>query len=685
VISSLVAALSVVTGLLAYATPTAAARIESGSQGNANANQPLPPTVVTEVSRTTISAGNTLTDTAQLTGQRGTVTGTAQFQLCSDTTTGCPQGTGTNIGSPITLVNGSATSPEFGADLAPGNYCVGLLYVNDGRSFYSNTYAGGTGGIIPFWQVSNECFRVTKRAPTISTSLSANSIVAGGSVHDSATLTGATPNAGGTVSYRFYPALAKCEQDTAAFPGTVPTGGTSAGTVMVTDAVVPNSNDVTFPNVGTFFWAAFYSGDRNNAATASVCTTEALMVSMTHPLITTSLSHASIPVGGSVNDSATLTGATPNAGGTVSYRFYAALAKCEQDTAAFPGTVPTGGTSAGTVTVTNGVVPNSNTVTFPNVGTFFWAAFYSGDRNNAAAVSGCRTEAVVVQKLTPAITTSLSHASIPVGGSVHDSATLTGATSEAGGTVEYRFYPSLGACDTDTGAFPGTAPTGGTSAGTVTVTDAVVPNSNDVTFPNAGTFFWAAFYSGDRNNAAAVSGCRTETVVVRELTPAITTSLSHASIPVGGSVHDSATLTGATQSAGGTVEYRFYPSLGACDTDTGAFPGTAPTGGTSAGTVTVTDAVVPNSNDVTFPNAGTFFWAAFYSGDANNAATDSACENEGLTVMAVPPTPTPTPTTTPSLPVTGSPTAPLAALAGGLVAAGLLVLLVARRRRRTEL
>jgi hypothetical protein len=32
-----------------------------------------------------------------------------------------------------------------------------------------------------------------------------------------------------------------------------------------------------------------------------------------------------------------------------------------------------GGTPAGTVTVTNGVVPDSDTVTFPNAGTFFWA------------------------------------------------------------------------------------------------------------------------------------------------------------------------------------------------------------------------------------------------------------------------------------------------------------------------
>jgi len=203
------------------------------------------------------------------------VTGTVQFQLCSNTTTGCPQGTGTNIGSPVTLVNGSATSPVFGANLAPGNYCVGLVYVNDGLSFYSSAYAGGVVG---------ECFTVTTAATSITTSLSINPIVVGGSVHDSATLTGATASAGGTVGYRFYPSLAACQADTSTFTGTQPTGGTSAGTVTVTNGAVPNSNTVTFPNAGTFFWAAFNSGDQNNTATASACSGERLAVTKPTPL-----------------------------------------------------------------------------------------------------------------------------------------------------------------------------------------------------------------------------------------------------------------------------------------------------------------------------------------------------------------------------------------------------------------
>jgi hypothetical protein len=49
-----------------------------------------------------------------------------------------------------------------------------------------------------------------------------------------------------------------------------------------------------------------------------------------------------------------------------------------------------------------------------------------------------------------------------------------------------------------------------------------------VTFNTAGTYYWAAFYSGDGNNNAAVSGCSTETLVVSQphvaqITPTNTT------------------------------------------------------------------------------------------------------------------------------------------------------------------
>src|SRR5206468_3517118 len=164
------------------------------------------------------------------------------------------------------------------------------------------------------------------------------------------------------------------------------------------------------------------------------------------------------------------------------------------------------------------------------------------------------TELLVVNKLSPTITTLLNANPIDVGSSTFDTAALHGATSNAGGTVDYRYYATQAACQTDASAFPATAPTGGTNVGSVTVTNGSVPQSAPVTFNNAGNYFWAAFYSGDVNNNPAVSDCSTELLVVNPLTPGITTVLSAGTIEIGTSVHDTATLQGATPDAGGTVD-----------------------------------------------------------------------------------------------------------------------------------
>ena len=51
-----------------------------------------------------------------------------------------------------------------------------------------------------------------------------------------------------------------------------------------------------------------------------------------------------------------------------------------------------------------------------------------------------------------------------------------------------------------------------------------------------------------------------------------------------------------------------------------------------AGIKPVVDGIVGPSDAVVFPNAGTFYWQATYSGDANNAPATSTCTDEVLTV-----------------------------------------------------
>src|SRR6202042_255888 len=121
------------------------------------------------------------------------------------------------------------------------------------------------------------------------------------------------------------------------------------------------------------------------------------------------------------------------------------------------------------------------------------------------------------------------------------------------GTVEFRYYDSPAACDSDVAAFPATAPSGGARGSTETVTNGAAPPSAAATFPAAGIFYWAAFYSGGPNNLPSASDCATEPLVVSPAAAQLTTELSAADgeITVGETASDAATLHDVTGTAGG--------------------------------------------------------------------------------------------------------------------------------------
>jgi len=92
---------------------------------------------------------------------------------------------------------------------------------------------------------------------------------------------------------------------------------------------------------------------------------------------------------------------------------------------------------------------------------------------------------------------------------------------------------------------------------------------------------------------------------------------------VGVAFTDSATLTGATSDAGGTVTYTLYSST---------YPLGTPVG--SPSTVAVTNGVVPNSASFTVASAGSYYFTASYSGDANNNGVPVGTYHEDFTVNA---------------------------------------------------
>jgi hypothetical protein len=434
-------------------------------------------------------------------------------------------------------------------------------------------------------------------APKVTTLLSNTVIAPGSSVYDTAQLFSVTGNAGGTVTYYYYSNSA-CS-----------VGQTQVSQVTVSNGVVPNSGSQTFSTPGYYSWQAVYSGDSNNQGATSPC--EPLTVG---PSITTTLSSSSINAGSGVTDSATLSGVTASAGGTVNYYYSAS---------ACPGSSPS---SAGTVTVTNGVVPPSNLVTPASAGAYYFWATYSGDLNNPGPVtSSCELLIVLpAGTMAAALTTALNENTILKGGSAYDMATLSNVVAGAGGTIYFYYFDNSAHNDWQCVGTTGTGYSGTGqeySAGTISTVNGpgqYGPSTTE-TFANAGTYSWEAVYiATGSSNPTATSPCESLTVLNTQ-TVTITTVLSANVIYQGGSVYDQAILSGVTSNAGGTVTYYYFATSGTCGS-----------GQTMVGTVTVTNGVVPQSSAVSgtaFSVAGAYSWDAVYSGDPNNAGpVTSPCE-----------------------------------------------------------
>jgi hypothetical protein len=341
--------------------------------------------------------------------------------------------------------------------------------------------------------------------------------------------------------------------------------------VAISDA----TNTVVAASGGTFVEAAYDSGMREIFATSLDDADHVYVLSTTS--VSTALSSSSIPVGGSVRDSAKLNGITSNAGGTVTYEYYSGSACSGKATVV-----------GSPVTVTNGVVPDSISKSFGSAGPYSWKAVYSGDASNRPAVGQCEPLTV---KASPSIATTLSHLTISAGKSVYDSATLKGGF-QAGGTVTYEYF------------------SGGTCSGTpvkvgsaVKVTNGVIPNSASRVFNKVGTYSWKVVYSGDARNKGAASPCEKLTVLKATTLPTHTTiTCTKSSFAVGTKATCTATVTGSYSSHTGTITW-----LKLSGTGRGTFSPSTCTLSSGKCSVTFTAKV-----------AGSITIEAIYSGDTHN-------------------------------------------------------------------
>jgi hypothetical protein len=361
-----------------------------------------------------------------------------------------------------------------------------------------------------------------------------------------------------------------------------------------------------------------------------------------------------------IHDTATLTGGDSPTG-TITWQLF----RSATTTADCSGTPVF--TDTATVTPEVGSYHSgSYAVTAP--GTYAWVVAYSGDNdNNAAGPTKCGNdaEAVAISKATPKLVTKPSgplrsrrvvfgprrhrrHRTVRVrtgraGGAIYDTATLSGSLA-ATGSITFDLY------------------TGGDCSGPVIFTD-TVPVNGDGTYPSAshivtsaGTYRWVATYSGDALNNKVASGCDDEIVQISKASPQLLTNTSGAT-ELGSPISDSATLTGSWD-ATGTITFALYgPNPTDCSTP--IF--------TSSSVTVHGDGTYP-SESYTPTSVGTYRWVASYSGDPNNNAVSSSCDDPAESQVVGHPSVQPTLTTqavASALAQAGSPIRDTATLSGG--------------------
>jgi hypothetical protein len=321
-----------------------------------------------------------------------------------------------------------------------------------------------------------------------------------------------------------------------------------------------------------------------------------------------------VKVGAFVADQATLSGENASkAGGTVTYNQYLD-SNCEQVLEEIE-----------TVTVSGGSVPRTGIeFNFGQPVTTYFAATYSGDENNAPSKSKCEVLTVVPQPKPTTLKTSLSgegktgeQLTVDFGTFVTDHATLSGENAaQATGKVSYNLYS-----DSECKHLLA-------KEGEVSVSSGSVPESSPVG-RNVGTYYWQAEYSGDESsgNEASKSKCGAEVQTVVAAPTATKTTLSgegksgeKIAVKEGASVSDTATMsTAVAGEAEGTVTYSVYSDKECKNLVK------------QAGAVAVSAGAALPSESQTL-SAGTYYWQAEYSGDANNEESSSKCGAEVLTV-----------------------------------------------------
>jgi hypothetical protein len=228
-------------------------------------------------------------------------------------------------------------------------------------------------------------------------------------------------------------------------------------------------------------------------------------------------------------------------------------------------------------------------------------AFFSLEENLTGA-------SIVIPKATPAIPSTTPSAGTSVGNPISDSAVLANGRVPTG-TLTFALYgPGDTTCRTPISTL--TTPVDGNGTYSSPAVPAATP----------GTYRWTVSYGGDaNNNPVPTTACGSETVTVTKASPTLTTTPS-GTVPVGGAVHDTATVSGAYQPTG-TLTFSLY-----APGDTDCQNAITQVSGAVDGRTSYITGGIPVSEP------GVYNWVVGYSGDANNNPAVSGCGDETVNV-----------------------------------------------------
>jgi hypothetical protein len=545
-------------------------------------------------------------------------------------------------GSPVLTSQGQISSAGIAAS---ASYVVNQA----GTWEWTASYGGDQYNKAASSACGAEPVQVAQAVPTITTITAPGaSVVVGSQIRDQANVSNASngqPNsASGSVTFNLYGAQdASCANP----PVATSLGGLSVGQ----PSSVAYSQPYTVTQVGTYHWMDKYNGDSNDQGATSPCSAEPVQVTQATVQMTTNpLPGPSVAVGTSISDEAEVTGGyLPAAGGaTVTFNLYS-----NSSCTGSPVLTSTGQLNAGGSATSLSYQPQLAGVTY------YWQDTYNGNSDNKALTGACG-EPVVVQQVTPQITTSQVTPIVSANGNVvSDSAQLGGffpdPRGQGDGQLIFGLFADQGCLVSESG--PGliataTAPVAYDSA--TGQYGATVNQTLSAPLP-PGTYYWQVSFLGSANDAQVTSTCGEPLVVEPNTEEPLTTQQTPATAAVGTPISDTATISRLAENPAQvpTTDTMTFQVVSSCP----ATPNTAPAAGTvlfnlGSFPVTITaqgtgyvGTAATNPPSLPVPSAaGTYYWNVSFSGDAYNAPVSNQCGEPvvlGPTTATITTTPSP--------------------------------------------